>query len=133
MHRDIAQEVQTLGARDLKDQQERLELWRMEFNNQRPHEALKMKTPSQLYRPSPRLYTEEIPVIVYREHFLVRYVRHNGDIRYAAGRRFVSEALDGWTVGIEQLENRRIRIWFTDLLLGETDIDFKSKIQPVNE
>jgi transposase InsO family protein len=129
MHRDIRQELQSIGGRDLKDQQERFDLWRMEFNTHRPHEALEMKTPTQLYRLSPRLYTGERPQVVYPAHFQVRPVRHNGDIRFAGGRRFVSEALAGWPVGLESLEQGRIRVWFADLCLGETDASFRSPLR----
>ncbi len=130
MHRDISQELQSIGGRDLKDQQERFDLWRVEFNTQRPHEALEMKTPTRLYRLSPRLYTGERPQVVYPAHFQVRPVRNNGDIRFAGGRRFVSEALAGWPVGIESLEQGRIRVWFADLCLGETDASFRSPLRP---
>jgi len=119
-----------MGGRDLEDQQERFDLWRVEFNTQRPHEALEMKTPAKLYRLSPRLYTGERSQVVYPAHFQVCPVRRNGDIRFAGGRRFVSESLAGWPVGIESLEEGRIRVWFADLCLGETDASFRSPLQP---
>ena len=74
--------------------------------------------------------TGERPQVVYPAHFQVRPVRHNGDIRFASGRRFVSEALAGWPVGIESLEQGRIRVWFADLCLGETDASFRSPLRP---
>jgi len=36
--------------------QNTLDLWRQEFNDQRPHEALGMGTPRQVYQNSPRKY-----------------------------------------------------------------------------
>ena len=137
LHRDIRQELQSIGGRDLsewipsgEDQQERFDLWRVEFNTQRPHEALGMKTPAQLYRPSPRLYTGQTPELVYPEHFQVRRVRPNGDISIAGGRRFLSETLAGWPVGIESNGGHTIRLWFADLCLGETDASFRSPLRP---
>jgi transposase InsO family protein len=52
LHRDISLELQCLGRID----QNSLELWRQEFNEQRPHEALAMRCPSELYRHSARPY-----------------------------------------------------------------------------
>ena len=47
MHKDISREVEALGQSD----QEALDLWRETFNYERPHEALKQKTPASRYQP----------------------------------------------------------------------------------
>jgi len=52
LHRDISLELQCLGRVDPNS----LELWRQEFNEQRPHEALGMRRPSELYHHSARAY-----------------------------------------------------------------------------
>jgi putative transposase len=52
LHRDISLELQALG----RVNQHSLELWREEFNEQRPHEALGLRTPSQVYQSSTRAY-----------------------------------------------------------------------------
>ena len=130
LHRDIRQELQPVVAGDLVRQQEMLDLWRVEYNTERPHEALGMKTPSRLYVPSPRLYTREIPEVVYPKHFDVRKVKHSGEISINGHRRFLSEALAGWPVGIESSGGHTIRLWFADLCLGETDASFRSPLRP---
>ena len=56
MHRDIAFEVEAIAAATSEDQQRACDLWKADFNNCRPHEALGMKTPSQVYRPSATSY-----------------------------------------------------------------------------
>ena len=48
LHRDISLELQGLG----RVNQHSLELWHHEFNEQRPHEALGMRCPSELYEHS---------------------------------------------------------------------------------
>src|ERR1700754_70673 len=53
LHRDIAQELEILGQGATP---EVLELWREEFNRERPHEALGMRCPAELYRGSSRPY-----------------------------------------------------------------------------
>src|SRR6516165_8243366 len=52
-------ELQCLGRID----QNSLELWRQEFNEQRPHEALGMRCPSELYQHSARRYRGGGPAI----------------------------------------------------------------------
>jgi len=130
LHRDIRQELQSVVAGDIERQQELLDLWRVEYNTERPHEAIGMKTPSRLYVPSPRLYTREIPEIVYPKRFDVRKVKHSGEISINGHRRFLSEALAGWPVGIESNGGHTIRLWFADLCLGETDASFRSPLRP---
>jgi len=130
LHRDIRQELQSVVAGDIERQQEMLDLWRVEYNTERPHEAIGMKTPSRLYVPSPRLYTREIPEIVYPKRFDVRKVKHSGEISINGHRRFLSEALAGWPVGIESNGGHTIRLWFADLCLGETDASFRSPLRP---
>lgn len=51
LHRDIGVELEPRTAA-----QEALDLWREEFNQERPHEALGMKCPAEVYQPSQRPY-----------------------------------------------------------------------------
>jgi putative transposase len=53
-HRDIATELESLGQGATP---QALELWREEFNRERPHEALGMRCPAELYRNSERRYS----------------------------------------------------------------------------
>jgi transposase InsO family protein len=52
MHRDMALELEAISAPTFEGQQRACDLWRADFNNCRPHEALGMKTPAQVYKPS---------------------------------------------------------------------------------
>jgi transposase InsO family protein len=52
MHGDISREIEALGQSD----QDSLDLWRESFNYERPHEALGMRCPGELYRASERKY-----------------------------------------------------------------------------
>ena len=60
-HRTIKQEL--LNHRDIEDiidAKKQFDLWRSKYNNLRPHEALGMKTPAEVYTPSKRMYPERI-------------------------------------------------------------------------
>jgi putative transposase len=55
MHRDIAGELE---GSPYEERQAALETWRREFNEERPHEALGMKTPAEIYVHRPSLGEE---------------------------------------------------------------------------
>ena len=131
MHRDMSQELQSAARKNIVRQQERFDLWRVEYNTERPHEALAMKTPSQLYVQSQRLYTGESPEVVYPEHFQVRKVKHTGEISLGGHLHFLSESLAGWPVGLEQLKEETVRLWFVDLCLGDMETTPRARLQPI--
>src|SRR5262252_3931497 len=54
MHRTLKFETTRPPRTNLLQQQERFDEFVEEFNNERPHEALAMKRPAQVYKPSPR-------------------------------------------------------------------------------
>ncbi len=54
MHRTLKREATIPPASTLPAQQRRFDAFRQEFNELRPHEALAMQRPAQLYRPSTR-------------------------------------------------------------------------------
>src|ERR1700681_2290964 len=87
LHRDISLELQCLGRID----QNSLELWRQEFNEQRPHEALGMRCPSQLYQPSARPYRGGVQQLDYPQ-MITRRVNKNGKINWANHQLFVSSS-----------------------------------------
>jgi len=53
LHRDISMELEGVTGAHA---QAALDLWREQFNHERPHEALAMRTPGELYLPAPRKY-----------------------------------------------------------------------------
>jgi putative transposase len=60
MHGDIRVEIQAHAADTREAQQAACDEWRVEFNHVRPHEALDYRTPTEVYRPSPRRPTHVI-------------------------------------------------------------------------
>ena len=52
MHRDLKAEATQPPSVNLPAQQRRFERWRHEFNHERPHESLGMRTPASVYQPS---------------------------------------------------------------------------------
>ncbi len=56
MHRTLKQETARPPGMNALQQQDRFDRFVSEFNDERPHEAIGMKTPAELYIPSSRTY-----------------------------------------------------------------------------
>jgi transposase InsO family protein len=57
MHLTLKKEATKPACRNFLQQQARFDKFIEVFNNERPHEALNMKCPAEVYQPSPRPYT----------------------------------------------------------------------------
>lgn len=108
MHRTLKQEAAQPPAADRRKQQRALDRFRQEYNQVRPHEALGMQTPADVYQPSPRKFPVRVPEPVYPETMLVRSVRAHGHFRWKKNDVFLSEVLWGEQVGLLPEEG-----WFT--------------------
>jgi len=108
--------------RDLRGQQQQasFDQWRQTFNQERPHEALGMKRPAEVYQPSPRKF-EGTPQDLSYPKMETRRVHTTGHIRYAQHSLFISSALAGWSVGLEPCQQRKFNVHFGRLLLGQYD------------
>jgi transposase InsO family protein len=118
MHGDIALDVEASRAQDPELQQRRLNRWREEFNQIRPHEALDMKVPAELYHRSNRRYLGPLSPC-YPAGVFLRRVSTQGHVRVDGKVIFVGSGLAQHDVGLERSANDSIRIRYYDLLLGE--------------
>ena len=96
-------------------QQERFDLFRHEFNDDRPHEALGQRPPTRFYAPSPRPYPERLDDPSYGSDEEVRRVRSSGEIKWRGSTRFISEALIGEAVGIRERQDGHWIVRFADV------------------
>jgi putative transposase len=118
MHRDIEAEVAAHVQVDAVAQQAALDVWRREYNEVRPHEALKGRRPAQLYHNSPRSFSGEAITLDYGPGYLPRLVGRQGSIRFRNKVIFLSAALAHWHVGLRILPNQILEVWFNYLLVG---------------
>jgi transposase InsO family protein len=121
MHRTLKQETARPPAESRSAQQERFDQFRGLYNEQRPHEALGQRPPAELYRPSPRPYPSKISPLEYPGHFEVRGVRPNGEIKWQGEFLYLSEALSGERVGVEETADGIWTLYFGTLLLARFD------------
>jgi transposase InsO family protein len=121
MHRTLKQETARPPAVSRGAQQERFDRFRSIYNEQRPHEGLAQQTPAELYHPSGRPYPEKPPEPEYPGHFEVRWVRPNGGIKWQGEFLFLSQALSGERVGLEESEDGIWSVYFGPTLLARFD------------
>ena len=67
--------------------------WRDCYNNERPHEALNMRSPSDVYVPSNRAYFDEVPKHEYGGQYHVIKVNSWGYVRFAQFQIYLSETM----------------------------------------
>lgn len=121
MHRTLKDATLWPVAADGQVQQERFDSFRSEFNQERPHQALGMKTPGSLYAASTRAMPERIPEPEYPGHCCVRQVRANGILYFRDRSIFVSELLIGQHLALEEIADGVWSMYFYDLLLARLD------------
>ena len=109
-----------------------LDVWKREFNEERPHESLGMKMPSELYEPS-KIKWEGTPDQLDYEGLMIRRVKRTGEICFEKQFIFISTALRGWDVGLKPLRNGTLEVYFAKLLLGHLDPDTASFIPILQE
>ena len=125
MHRDMAAELERFAALTRDKQQAACERWRMDFNGVRPHEALGMKTPLDVYRQSKTRYLPGVQSEPeYPEGFHVRRVAKRGAVSWRRKQGFISQALVQRSVGLECTDVSGLyRVWFATKRLGTIDFN----------
>ena len=112
MHRTLKAETTKPPAANARAQQRKFNSFVREFNAVRPHEALDMNTPSQLWKPSPRAMPAKLLPMEYPDRFQVRYVSANGGIRWNQRWVNVTSALVGENIGLEAVDDGLWDVYF---------------------
>jgi putative transposase len=102
-HRTLNAATAQPPAATIRAQQHRFDVFRQEYNHERPHEALGQQPPMSAYSVSPRPYPRRLEAPLYPDADQVRQVRHTGEIRWSSGTIYVSNALIGESVGVYEV------------------------------
>jgi transposase InsO family protein len=122
MHRELKAEATRPPAYGFTVQQRKLDAFRNEYNELRPHQALGNIPPARVHVPSPRIYTGKIIPLEYPKEFKTFKVCRNGAIRWGSHNWImVSTTLIGKYIGLEELGNGIGRVFFRHKLLGYLD------------
>ena len=121
MHRTLKEETARPPKATWRAQQQAFTRFRREYNEERPHEALEDRTPAELYGVSSRPYPRRVPEVEYPGHYEVRRVHRGGEIKWQGQTLFISEALAGEPVGLEETDDGIWSLRFGALLLARFD------------
>ena len=122
MHRDLKAACANPSAYDLRAQQRRLNHFVKEYNHVRPHEALDMKTPAMVHDFSTRPYPERITSFDYPGTYKVLKMTQNRAVRWKSYYWvYITAALKGKYVGMEELGNGIWRVYYRNVFLGYFD------------
>ena len=128
MHKTLKQETASPPRRTMRAQQRAFDHFQREYNEERPHQGLELKTPAECYDASPRPYPSRIEQPEYPAEFEVRRVA-KGEIRWRVRRVFVGNGLNGERIGLEQIGDGLWRAWYSFYELGRLD-ERKGRLLP---
>jgi len=130
MHLTLKKEATRPPGLNSLQQQGRFDAFVYEFNAERPHEALAMKCPAELYVASPRRY-DGLPDLAYPFHDRDILVTACGRICLHRKKINVSTVLAGQRLGIREVDEG---IWLASFMhydLGYFDLEQKT-LQPLD-
>jgi len=129
MHLTLKKEATKPAGENTLQQQEKFDIFQKEFNNERPHQALEMKTPLETYRSSPRIYKGLEPV-EYPLHDRTITITRCGRLCMGKSKIHISSALAGQNVGVKEVDNDIWLVSFMKYDLGYFDMSCK-RIEPI--
>ena len=103
--------------KNLKHQQLRFNAFVKEFNNERPHEALNIKMPAEIYTPSEVRYNSNI-IIEYPKDYIKRLVSAAGQIKFFEHQCRISSVLNYEYIGMEEIDDGVYNIYYSWYLIG---------------
>ena len=123
VHRTIKKEATKPPGVNFLQQQEKFDDFIEEYNKERPHEALGMRTPSEVYKSSGREY-KGLSELEYPFHEKEKRITVQGDIVLSRKIRvFVSTILSGQLVGLTEIDDGIWKVTFMDYDIGCFDED----------
>jgi putative transposase len=122
MHLTLKKEATKPAARSFLQQQARFDKFIDVFNNERPHEALDMRCPVEVYQPSSRPYTG-LPDIDYPSRDKTIVVTRCGRICLGKEKFNFSPVFAGQAVGIKEVHDDIWLVSFMDYDLGSFDLE----------
>jgi putative transposase len=117
-HETLKAETASPPRGSIRSQQAAFDQFQRTYNEERPHEALGMKTPAEVHELSPRQLPTDPPPHNYGDGLEQRSVRPDGAIKWAGGQVFVGEAFAGEVVGLSTVDDGRWYVHLGPLRLG---------------
>lgn len=129
MHLTLKKEATKPAGQNFLQQQEKFDHFIEEYNTQRPHEALGMRYPAEVYSKSKRPY-QGLPDVEYPLHDKTITVTHCGRICIGKRKINLSRAFSGQPIGIREVADGIWLVSFMDYDLGYFD-DEDNRVEPI--
>lgn len=129
MHLTLKREATKPAGANVLQQQARFDTFLDAYNDERPHQALGMKVPGDLYTRSPRVY-RGLDELTYPFHDTTITVTHCGRICFKGRKVNLSQAFAGQNVGVTQVGERIWLVTFMQYDLGYFD-DETCRLEPI--
>ncbi len=120
MHLTLKKEATKPAAKNFLQQQAKFDHFIQYYNHERPHQAIAMKYPGELYQPSARAYTG-LSDLEYPFHDRTITVTACGRICIARRKINLSHVFAGQNVGIKEVAEKIWLVTFMDYDLGFFD------------
>ena len=130
MHLTLKKEATRPAGMNCLQQQARFDDFLTEFNSERPHDALDMKCPAEVYCASPRPYTG-LPELSYPLHDRDVLVTTCGRICIYRKKINISTVLAGQRLGIKEVDEGIWIVTFMRYDLGFIDLEQRT-LQPLD-
>jgi transposase InsO family protein len=130
MHLTLKTETTRPPGMNSLQQQARFDDFVREFNHDRPHEALAMKPPAEIYTPSARSY-QGLPDIEYPLHDRDALVTACGRICMMRKKINISTVMAGQRLGLKEVDDGIWVVSFMAYDLGYIDLEQKT-LQPID-
>jgi putative transposase len=130
MHLTLKREATKPAAANVLQQQARFDAFVERFNRERPHQALGMKVPADLYARSPRVY-RGLEELTYPFHDQTMTVTRCGRICFNGRKINLSQVFAGQNVGVTQVAERIWLVTFMHYDLGYFDSD-TCRLEPID-
>ena len=131
MHRTMKDECCKPPSVNPGAQQQRIDRWRKEFNYERPHEALGMRVPADVYQPSARRLDERIKSKLYELGVETKTVNAAGFVSLGGSNCYVGESFAGVDVALERSgEDGLIHVRYANVKLGNLGDSPAARLRP---
>ena len=130
MHLTLKTETTRPPGMNSLQQQARFDDFVHEFNTERPHEALAMKPPADIYRPATRIY-RGLPEVEYPLHDRDALVTACGRICMMRKKINISTVMAGQSLGLKEVDDGIWVVTFMTYDLGYIDLEQKT-LQPID-
>lgn len=128
MHLTLKKEATKPAAHNLLQQQAKFDEFIERYNRERPHQALEMKYPAELYKPSARPY-RGLDELNYPFHDRTITVTQCGRVCFGRQKINLSTVFAGQNVGVKQVSDKIWLVSFMDYDLGFFD-DETCRLEP---